>query len=212
VGEALRTIGAEIALAEQNGDSYRAQTLHLYRAWVHFHALDFEGVLKICEPLLPSVQDIARGPWRRLCHILIGSAKTGLGKYASALKDFERARYEMDRQKVIHDWYWRMILESGATDLALVQGDLVRARSLAESFLRATLSTAERTWQALAWEASARVAAAGYDTEQAYACVAKALSTMEGFEVPLAAWRVHATAAGHHQRWGTLCRRSVIAS
>jgi hypothetical protein len=25
---------------------------------------------------------------------------------------------------------------------------------------------------------------------------------MEGFEVPLAAWRVHATAAGHHQRVG----------
>jgi hypothetical protein len=33
------------------------------------------------------------------------------------------------------------------------------------------------------------------DLERARECIAKALSTMEGFEVPLAAWRVHATAA-----------------
>jgi hypothetical protein len=33
------------------------------------------------------------------------------------------------------------------------------------------------------------------DLERARECIAKALSTMEGFEVPLTAWRVHATAA-----------------
>jgi len=33
------------------------------------------------------------------------------------------------------------------------------------------------------------------DFERAHECITKALSTMEGFEVPLAAWRVHATAA-----------------
>src|SRR5208337_985288 len=58
-----------------------------------------------------------------------------------------------------------------------------------------TLATAERTWQALAWDANARIAMAQRDFERAHECVAKALSTMEGFEVPLAGWRVHATAA-----------------
>ena len=33
------------------------------------------------------------------------------------------------------------------------------------------------------------------DLDRARDCITKALSTMEGFEVPLAAWRVHATAA-----------------
>ena len=33
------------------------------------------------------------------------------------------------------------------------------------------------------------------DLDRARDYIAKALSTMEGFEVPLAAWRVHATAA-----------------
>jgi len=201
-GEALRTIRSEIALAEKNGDHYRAQTLHLYRAWVHFHALDFEGVVTTCESLLPFVEDIARTPWRRICRTLLGSAKTKLGEYGPAMKHLGSVRDEMDRHKVIHDWHSRMQLEWGATELSLDQGDLILAKSHAERFLQLTLSTAERTWQALAWEAGARVASAEHDTERAGACIAQALSTMEGFEVPLAAWRVHATAADHYERAG----------
>ncbi len=201
-GEALRMIGSEIILAEKNGDHYRAQTLHLYRAWVHFHALDFDGVLTICESLLPSVEDIARTPWRRLCRILIGSAKTTLGEYEPALKYLDSVRDEMDQHKVIHDWYSRMQLEWGATELSLAQGNLILATSQAERFLQATLSTAERTWQALAWETGARVASAAEDTDRARACITKALSTMEGFDVPLAAWRVHATAADQYEHAG----------
>ncbi len=201
-GEALRMIGSEIILAEKNGDHYRAQTLHLYRAWVHFHALDFDGVLTICESLLPSVEDIARTPWRRLCRILIGSAKTTLGEYEPALKYLDSVRDEMDHHKVIHDWYSRMQLEWGATELSLAQGNLILAASQAERFLQATLSTAERTWQALAWETGARVASAAEDTDRARACITKALSTMEGFDVPLAAWRVHATAADQYEHAG----------
>ena len=77
----------------------------------------------------------------------------------------------------------------------LAKGDLPAARSEAERFLSVTLATAERTWQALAWEANARVAMALLDLDRARDCVANALTAMEGFEVPLAEWRVHATAA-----------------
>jgi tetratricopeptide (TPR) repeat protein len=93
----------------------------------------------------------------------------------------------MNQQMVIVDWYWRMQLQSSLTELWLAKGDLKKARTEAESFLEVTLATAERTWQALAWEANARVAMAQRDFERAHECVAKALSTMEGFEVPLAA-------------------------
>ena len=53
-GEALRILAAEIALADKNGDRYRGQTLQLYRAWIHLHAMDFPGVLEICNSILPS--------------------------------------------------------------------------------------------------------------------------------------------------------------
>jgi hypothetical protein len=108
----------------------------------------------------------------------------------------------MDRQPVIHDWYIRMMLGQALTDAWLAKGDLMQARAEAERFLDLTLATAERTWQALAWEANARVGVAGGDHHRARTCIEKALSTMEGFEVPLAAWRVHAMAADLNRRQG----------
>jgi hypothetical protein len=40
------------------------------------------------------------------------------------------------------------------------------------------------------------------DITRARDCIAKGLATMEGFEVPLASWRVHAVAAEFHERTG----------
>ena len=198
-GEALAEITAGIAMADRNGDHFRGQTLRLYRAWVHLNAMDFAGVVRICESVLPLTEDPGRGPWRRLGLILAGSAETALGKYESARKYLSTATEEMDRQRLIFDWYFRMLLESALTDLWLTKRDPERARPEADRFLSATLMTAERTWQALAWEANARVAVAQRDFDRAHDCVAKALSTIEGSEVPLAAWRVQATAAELYQ-------------
>jgi len=78
----------------------------------------------------------------------------------------------MERQMVLRDWYWRMPLEAALTDLWLVQGDLAQARPQAERFLQVTLATAERTWQALAWDANTRVAMAGSAMKRAHECIA----------------------------------------
>jgi len=108
----------------------------------------------------------------------------------------------MDRQAAVFDWYWRMPLESALTELWLAKGDLAQARPQAESFLEIALATAERTWQALAWEVNARVAIAKRDLTGARDCIIRGLSAMGGFEVPLAAWRVHATAFELYQNSG----------
>jgi len=79
--------------------------------------------------------------------------------------------------------------EVALTELWLAKGNLTHARPEAEHFLELTLATAERTWQARAREASARVAIAECDLHRAQSCIDRA--AMEGFEVPLAAWRVH---------------------
>jgi hypothetical protein len=201
-GEALRTLAAEITLADKNGDRYRAQTLQLYRAWIHLHAMDFPGALEICNSVLPFVEEPARRPWRRLCLVWAGAAEAASGSCDVAADRLLTARAEMDRQPVIHDWYCRMMLEEALTELWLAKRDLTRARPAAERFLELTLATAERTWQARAWETGARVAMAEGDLHRAQMCVDRALSTMEGFEVPLAAWRVHGTAAALYGRAG----------
>jgi hypothetical protein len=102
------------------------------------------------------------------------------------------------------DWYWHMPLAAGLTELWLATGDCVRAQREAARFLDRALATEERTWQGLAWEINARVALENRDHARARACIGKAVSTVQGFEVPLATWRAHATAARIEEEAGNL--------
>ena len=228
-GEALREYRSEIAMLDKNGEQYRASTLRLHLAWAHLHAMDFKGALKLCESSFShpensvlSAESGSSSPLpkeARISLIIQGSAELGLGNYDLALEHLLTARNAMDQQMVVIDWYWRMQLQSSLTELWQAKGDLKQARTEAERFLEVTLATAERTWQALAWEANALVAMAQRDLERAHECITKALSMMEGFEVPLAAWRVHATAAELYrlsektevaERHGELSRAAIL--
>jgi DNA-binding winged helix-turn-helix (wHTH) protein/tetratricopeptide (TPR) repeat protein len=211
-GEALREIEDTIVMVDKNAQSTWGQALRLYQAWVHLHAMDFAGALAICNSALPLVKDPKPRPapdsatpypfefW--MCLVLTGIAETELGNYESALEHLLVAQADMGSQEIMIGWYWRMPLEFALAELWLAKGDLARARPQAERFLEIALTNAERTWQALAWEVNARVAIAELDATRARDCIATGLSTMEGFEVPLAAWRVHATAFELYQNSG----------
>jgi tetratricopeptide (TPR) repeat protein len=201
-------------MLDRNGDYYRAQVIRLIRATLHLHAMDFAGARDICEAAVPLARDpLPRGapnaPRPHPLHfhwalILSGNAEAALGNHQRAVENLSAARQDMDRSMSLLDWYWRMPLEAGFTEVSLTTGNLPRARADAQRFLDVALTTADRTWQALAWEANARVAKAGLDLTLAQECLAKALLTMEGFEVPLAEWRVHASAAEVFARSGDL--------
>jgi tetratricopeptide (TPR) repeat protein len=208
-GEALREIKILIAMLEKNAAYNWVQLVRLHRAWLHLHAMDFDGVLAICNSTLPLVRDPELRPAPddptphpsaiRMCLFLTASAETALGNYESALEHLLVAQAVIDRPAIRFAWYSRLPLESALTELWLAKGDLAQARPQAERFLKITLATAEHTWQALAWEVNARVAVAELNLTRAQDCIAKGLSAMEGFEVPLAAWRLHATAAELYQ-------------
>jgi hypothetical protein len=136
----------------------------------------------------------------RFSRTFAGCAEAGLGNYDRALDGLLRVRDQMNSQKIMMDWYFRMPLELALTEAWLGKKDLTRARQEAERFLNSATATAERTWQALAWEVNARVAMAEIDLKGAQDSISRALATMEGFEIPLAGWRVHATAAEVSQR------------
>jgi len=213
-GEALKEFAAAEAEARKNGNDRRTLWRRVQQALLHLHALDFTGVQAICDPALALLRDPALrsapsqpigspGQLRRAL-ILSGSASAGLGNYATALEAFSAAASEMDRQTVFLDWYWRMPLAAGLTESWLATGDRVRAQAEAERFLDRALATEERTWQGLAWEINARVALANRDEARARDCIARGVSTVQGFEVPLAAWQVHATAAHIEEESGNL--------
>src|SRR3984885_9914315 len=207
-GAALKKFAAAMAEAWKNVNENNILWLQVHQAWLHLHAQDFMGVLEICRSALALLRDpalrAAPPPQLRRALILSGSASAGLGSYARALEDFSAAASDMDCQTVFLDWYWRMPLAAGLTELWLAKGDRVRARLEAERFLEMCLATEERTWQGLAWEINARVALENRDEARARDCIARGVSTLQGFELPLAAWRVHATAAHLEEESGNL--------
>jgi len=210
-GEALHEIGTEAAKMDRNAHSAQARANRLYKAFVYSFALDFAGVLEICQPmsaLLESPSDV------RFCSILMASAQLNLGNYERARALLSAAQEDMDRRTVVLDWYRHILIASALTELWLAKGDLAQARSQAEGFLKIALATEERTWRTLAWEASARIAMAEGSLTRAQHCMAEGLSAMEGFEVPLAGWRVHATAFELHQNSGNreLAQRHLALS
>src|SRR5260370_1037099 len=121
-GEMLREIEVGIAMAERNGDGYRAQTLLLYQAWLHLEARDFPGVVGICTSVLPSLDDPARRPCGRFCLALLGSAHRALGNYALAQEPLVTLRDEMDHHTVIHDSHHRMLLQSAHVEDTYIRG------------------------------------------------------------------------------------------
>jgi hypothetical protein len=207
-GAALEEFAAAMAEARKNVNENNILWLQVHQALLHLHALDFMGVLAICRSALALLRDpalrAAPPPQLRRALICSGSASAAVGDYARALEDFSAAASDMDRQTVFLDWYWRMPLAAGLTELWLAKGDRVRARLEAERFLEMSLATEERTWQGLAWEINARVALANRDEARGRDCIARGVSTVQGFEVPLAAWKVHATAAHIEEESGYL--------
>jgi len=95
----------------------------------------------------------------------------------------------------------------------LRSGDLISAGHAAEKFLSAALITEERTWQALAFDACARVALAKDAPSVAREFITNAVDAMAGFDVPLAQWRVHKTATQvmheEAERHRTLARETI---
>ena len=78
--------------------------------------------------------------------------------------------------------------------LWLSKGELERAREEAELLVANACATEERTWQALGWDVSARIALAQGNPGQAQDLIRRGLTAIDEVEAPVAGWQVHATA------------------
>jgi hypothetical protein len=125
-----------------------------------------------------------------------GAAAAGLGEHERAVEVLRSVGEEMDRQPQLLDWYWRLLGRWTLAGVWVSRGDLDRAREEGTLLLTDACATAERTWQALAWDVNARIALAGEDPRQARDHIERGLAAIDSVEVPVAAWQVHATAAG----------------
>jgi tetratricopeptide (TPR) repeat protein len=193
-GELMRIIRAVTEMAEKNGNDPWLPWLFSFReAWLRTVALDFEGALQLCERLTRTSREHPLGQPRTIARLAAGYAELEHGRYAEASEKFQEILNPKITPKFFLHWYWRMNAQLGLSNVRLATGDLENASKEAERFLQAVSSTAEPNLQALAWEVRARVAMAGKDWTGAADNIQKGLAIVETYQIPTAAWRVHAT-------------------
>ena len=123
--------------------------------------------------------------------IVLGFAHLGSKRHAAALRAFQ----EVTAQSTLMRSILLMPLRLGLGQYWLARGQLGRAREHMQELCRLAATSGERTYLALGRQALAWTALARRDLPAARRELAEALDAVDGYEVPLAEWRVCATAA-----------------
>lgn len=213
-GKALDILDESIENARKNEAPFRLAMPLVFKAWVHLHAADYQGVSDMCAIALPRFSGRFLADRRYIALRLAAAAELGLGNVDAAIERLLDTRNAIDRCPVVLSWYWRMPLQLNLADAYLTKGNVTQARIEADHALESTLRTASRTWQALAWELSARLAWREGNLPRAENDIKQGLDTIHELDVPLASWCVHATAARLAERNGSveLARRHLDSS
>ncbi|MFM0740155.1 AAA family ATPase [Paraburkholderia xenovorans] len=220
LGRSLDEFDRGIRDYHDNGNYFAARTLQVYRGWLLVHTMDFETVVELDRQFSAAadrpgsdaeVRERAAflPPQQRVWTILAGLAHAGLGENAAAAARFAEAERLMENEPIMFDWYWRLALEWGWADLAIAGDDRDASQHRAHRFLERALATEERTWQALAWDTMARASLNEGDLARAAGHLKAAFSATEGFETPLANWRLQRTSAWLHEARGDTQRMAV---
>jgi DNA-binding winged helix-turn-helix (wHTH) protein/tetratricopeptide (TPR) repeat protein len=194
-----------ISVLERNRALYLGNSVRLYQAWGWVIAHEFEKASELCERIVPGWDssgtiDPAFPPTfnpgeegARL--VILGAAQAGLGQFDGALEHLEAARKLILANSAALHWYWRVAVEWVLAQLWISRGDPARARSHAKDLLALAAGGGQATWRALAHEVAAQIAMCERDLPRAREHITEALSVVERFEIPVAAWRVQVLAA-----------------
>jgi hypothetical protein len=102
---------------------------------------------------------------------------------------------DLSRLPLPADITFRPALEWAFVEAFLAAGDMTMADLHHRRWVTAAERVGEVTLQGLGWEAGARIALAKKDAIGAKRCLLSAFSSIEGYEAPVAAWKIHASAA-----------------
>ncbi len=134
----------------------------------------------------------------RFSTLLFGAAHLALGDGEVGLPIMRRVSEEMEEHPIVFDWCFRLPLLQYLAEYWLSVADFVEARKTAKQALDLAFTTEKYTYQACALDICARIALADADPVSAAEFIARAGKITEKFNLPLASWRVHGTAASVH--------------
>ena len=161
-------------------------------AWLFTHAGDFARARALCE-LQPGAE-VRLGEF--LGSIVRGFAELGSRRYPAALRAFEEVTSQPEKNRLaLMDWILNLPLRLGLGQYWLARRQFARAREQMQELCRLAAVPGERTYLALGHQGLAEASLGEGDRERAQHEVAEALVVLDGFESPVAEWRVCATAA-----------------
>jgi tetratricopeptide (TPR) repeat protein len=153
----------------------------------------------LCEYIMRPNAEYPTGQPKTIALVATGYAELDQGNYDQAIECFGQVRDPQSSPKFFLHWFWRNIAQLGLSNVWLKSGNLVNARREADAFLESALSTADPYLHALAWELKSRIAITELDWKQADDYVHNGLAILKEFDVPVAAWQIHATARDLYQ-------------
>jgi tetratricopeptide (TPR) repeat protein len=171
-------------------------------AWLHLEALDFAGARKCCEEALdPAVEENPVNFF--FGRNLLAKANLGLGNYPAAIQQLNEITRRIEdgvrMETVFNPLFYHTFCEYW-----LAVGDLARAREMATRLYELAALPPELTYLALAHRLLAKIAIDEGNLQEARKQLLHAISIIEKAELPLAAWRVYATAAEFHETAGEM--------
>jgi len=199
-GDLLQVIATARDIAGKNHNAPWLGIFQATLAWLHFHSCDFQGARRLAEELLKTHTEEPAGQVRTMAMITAAFCDLELGAADQAVSSLTRVCERETNPRFFLDWYWRTIAGLGLSNAWIRKSEWDKAGSEAERFLQAALSTADPALKALAWDAKARVAAS--EPKRSREFIERAVKALHEFEVPLAAWRVYATASDLFRRAG----------
>jgi DNA-binding winged helix-turn-helix (wHTH) protein len=199
--ELRQSVSAALLQAERNSNRQASALCRLTLGWLHSEALDYEGAKKFCgEALDPEIE---ANPFAFfICRNLFAKACIGLRDYAGALAQFQEMQRRVEADGIGMDRTIYPHFHSNFCQYWLEIGDLARAQEEAARLYEISVAPPERTYLALSHRLLAKIAMAGKKFDEARVHVLRAAAIVKQADLPLAAWRVYATAASLHEGAG----------
>jgi DNA-binding winged helix-turn-helix (wHTH) protein/tetratricopeptide (TPR) repeat protein len=202
IGELQQVLARAIDISAKNGNWPWLGIFMAAQGWMRLQMRDFDGARRIAEELLGTHQEEPGGQVRTTALITVAFADLQSGHLDKALRVFAQVCERPVLPRFFLDWYWRLIAQLGLASAQFAKGEVSAATETAEALVRAADSIADPTTRTLAWDLNARIAIAVGDWERANNALARGVATMASFQMPLAAYKIHATAAEYHRLQG----------
>lgn len=184
-----------LRMAEKNEHHLWILLFQLQLAGLAEEAFSFEIARELSERAVVQAtrSDLPYG--RLLGSIRMGFAQLGSGQLQPAYDCFRTSAEWLARERVLMDWILKIPLHLGLSRYWLASGDYRQASEEAATVCSLAAVPGERSYMALGHNTLAEIAVAEHDQQQAQNELKRAMAVLEGAEVPLAQWRVYATAA-----------------